>query len=209
MTNPLCVIGKNSTYVEVCRRMWRMLTHSDVSWRMWTTYTSVGRIQTLDGWTQASKETSCFFFFMGSKFCGTRGPCDFRRWTDETWNCKKKPTSVMWGHRVDWVPRKRDGPVPLVLNLHIGHDPSGVQLAQSTSEQFHYRRATFSSQLKSKIDNILSKSTALRIVLNIDDAPVSSKSHTHPSHSSTSRLLTSSLSLGVPVPRTTQWIRVV
>ena len=33
------------------------------------------------------------------------------------------------------------------------------------------------------------------------------KSHTHPSHSQTSRLLTSSLSLGVPVPLTTQCIR--
>jgi hypothetical protein len=34
-----------------------------------------------------------------------------------------------------------------------------------------------------------------------------SKSHTHPSHSQTSRLLTSSLSLGVPVPRPTQCVR--
>jgi len=30
--------------------------------------------------------------------------------------------------------------------------------------------------------------------------------HTHPSHSQTSRLLTSSLSLGVPVPRPTQCV---
>jgi hypothetical protein len=34
--------------------------------------------------------------------------------------------------------------------------------------------------------------------------PIASSSHTHPSHSQTSRLLTSSLSLGVPVPRPTQ-----
>jgi hypothetical protein len=34
--------------------------------------------------------------------------------------------------------------------------------------------------------------------------PIPSESHTHPSHSQTSRLLTSSLSLGVPVPRVTQ-----
>ena len=40
----------------------------------------------------------------------------------------------------------------------------------------------------------------------IDDDPIDSKSHTHPSHSETSRLLTSSLSLGVPVPRGTQCI---
>jgi hypothetical protein len=32
---------------------------------------------------------------------------------------------------------------------------SGLQLAQSTSGQFHYRRAAFSSQLKSKVGNIL------------------------------------------------------
>ncbi len=40
----------------------------------------------------------------------------------------------------------------------------------------------------------------LQIILNIDTVPVVSRSHTHPSHSETSRLLTSSLSLGVPVP---------
>ena len=81
---------------------------------------------------------------------------------------------------------------------------SGVQLAQSTSGQFHFRLAAFSSQLKSKVGNILAKAAALRITLNIDGAPIASKSHTHPSHSQTSRLLTSSLSLGVLVPRATQ-----
>ncbi len=70
--------------------------------------------------------------------------------------------------------------------------------------QFHYLRATFSSQLTSKCGNIFAKDVALRIILNIDDTPVSSRSHSHPSHSQTSRLLTSSLSLGVPVPLTTQ-----
>ncbi len=42
----------------------------------------------------------------------------------------------------------------------------------------------------------LPKATALRIKINLDGAPIASKSHTHPSHSQTSRLLTSSLSLG-------------
>ncbi len=69
---------------------------------------------------------------------------------------------------------------------------SRVQLAQSTSGQFHYRRTAFSSQVKSKMGNILVKAEALRIVLNIDDAPIASTSHTHSSHSQTSRLLTSS-----------------
>jgi hypothetical protein len=41
----------------------------------------------------------------------------------------------------------------------------------------------------------------------LDGAPIASNSHTHPSHSQTSRLLTSSLSLGVPAPRPTQCVR--
>ena len=81
---------------------------------------------------------------------------------------------------------------------------SGVQLAQFDRGFFHYRRAAFSSMLKSHVGNILAKAAALRINLNLDGAPIASKSHTHPSHSQTSRLLTSSLSLGVPVPRATQ-----
>ncbi len=52
----------------------------------------------------------------------------------------------------------------------------------------------------------VAKTTVLRINLNLDGTPISSKSHTHPSHSQTSRLLTSSLSLGIPVPRPTQCV---
>jgi hypothetical protein len=84
---------------------------------------------------------------------------------------------------------------------------SGVQSAQSTSV-FHFRRAAFLLQLKSKVGLTLANVVALRIVLNLDGAPIASKSHTHPSHSQTSRLLTSSLSLGLPVPRPTQCVRV-
>ena len=50
--------------------------------------------------------------------------------------------------------------------------------------------------------NILTKTVGLRVTLNIDVTPISSKSHTHPSHLDTSHLLTLSLSLGVPVPQT-------
>ena len=86
---------------------------------------------------------------------------------------------------------------------------SGVQSAQSTSGGFfHFRRAAFFSNLKSKSGNLLAKAASLRINLNLDGAPITSQSHTHPSHSQTSRLLTSSLSLGVPVPRPTQCRRV-
>ena len=81
---------------------------------------------------------------------------------------------------------------------------SGVQSAQSDRGFFHYLRAAFFSNLTSKTGNLLAKAAALRINLNIDGTPISSKSHTHPSHSQTSCLLTSSLSLGVPVPRSTQ-----
>ncbi len=62
-------------------------------------------------------------------------------------------------------------------------------------------------QFKSKVDNILTKVVTLRINLNIDGVPMISRSYTHPSHSQTSRLLTSSISIGVPVPHTTQCIR--
>ena len=84
---------------------------------------------------------------------------------------------------------------------------SGVPSAQSDRGFFHYRRAAFFSNLKSKTGNLLTKAVALRINLNLDGEPITSKSHTHPSHSQTSCLLTSSLSLGVPVPRPTQCVR--
>ena len=74
-----------------------------------------------------------------------------------------------------------------------------VHLAQSNN-QFHYRHATFFSQLKSKVGNILAKVAALRFNLNIYAESIVSRSHTHPSHSQTSLLLTSSLSLDDPRP---------
>jgi hypothetical protein len=77
---------------------------------------------------------------------------------------------------------------------------------QTTSGMFHFRRTAFSSGLKRKVGLDLEKAAALRINLNLDGAPIVSKSHTHPSHSPTSRLLTSSLSSGVPVPRPTQCV---
>jgi hypothetical protein len=80
---------------------------------------------------------------------------------------------------------------------------SGVQLVQTNCGLFHFHRVEFSSQLISRVDLSLVKTTVLRITLNLDGSPITSKSHTHPSHSQTSRLLTSSLSLGVPVPRST------
>jgi hypothetical protein len=82
-------------------------------------------------------------------------------------------------------------------------EDSGVQVVYSTSGLFHFHRVVVSSYLKSCMDNILNKTSVLRISLHLDESPITSKSHTNPSHSQTSRLLTSSLSLGVPVPRST------
>ena len=84
---------------------------------------------------------------------------------------------------------------------------SGVPSAESHRGFFHYRRAAFFSNLKLKTGSLLAKAAALRITLNLDGAPITSTTHTHPSHSQTSCLLTSSLSLGVPVPRATQCMR--
>jgi hypothetical protein len=84
---------------------------------------------------------------------------------------------------------------------------SGVQLAQPNRGLFHFHLTEFSVTLKEKVDSTLVKDAALRVNLNIDGAPITSKTHTHTSHSQTSRLLTSSLSLGVPVPHATQCMR--
>ena len=82
---------------------------------------------------------------------------------------------------------------------------SGVQSEQSTSGGlFHFRCAEFLAQLREKVGSTLVKDEDLRVNLNIDGAPITSRTHTHPSHSQTSRLLISSLSLGVPVPLTTE-----
>jgi hypothetical protein len=81
---------------------------------------------------------------------------------------------------------------------------SGVQLAQPNRGLFHFLLTVFSTTLKVKVGSTLVKTENLRITLNIDGSSITSRTHTHPSHSQTSRLLNSSISLGVPVPRVTQ-----
>jgi hypothetical protein len=49
---------------------------------------------------------------------------------------------------------------------------SGVQLAETDRGQFHFRRAAFSAQLKSRVDLTLGKSTVLRTTLNLDGVPI-------------------------------------
>ena len=78
---------------------------------------------------------------------------------------------------------------------------SGVEHAQHKQDQFRFRCPAFYSQFKSKVGNILGKDTVLCINLNMM-TPLELHTHTgtHPSHSQTSRLLFTSLSLGTPLP---------
>jgi hypothetical protein len=62
----------------------------------------------------------------------------------------------------------------LPLPFFVG---SGVQVEQPTSGLFHFLRASFFSQLKANVGNILAKTTTLRINLNIDGDPIDSNSH--------------------------------
>ncbi len=72
---------------------------------------------------------------------------------------------------------------------------SGVQSVQSNLgvTYFHFRREVVLNQVKSKCGLLLTKTVSLRVTLILDGAPIASNSHTHPSHSQTSRLLTSFL----------------
>ena len=49
---------------------------------------------------------------------------------------------------------------------------SGVQFAQSNSGLFHFRRATFSSQVRAKVGSTLVKTAVLRVNLNLDGSTV-------------------------------------
>ncbi len=88
---------------------------------------------------------------------------------------------------------------------------SGVQLAQPNRGLFHFHRASRGvlGHPERKSRQHPRRGSRFTYQLKHDGTPITSKRHTHLSHSETSRLLTSSLSLGVPVPRSTQCIRVV
>jgi len=57
---------------------------------------------------------------------------------------------------------------------------SGVQLEETDRGQFHFHRVDFSSHLKRRVGLTLTKSVFLCITLNLDGAPITSKSHTQP-----------------------------
>jgi hypothetical protein len=95
-------------------------------------------------------------------------------------------------------------------------EPSGIQFVEYTSGLFHFLLTSFAQQMDCEggrecvfvcRECIIVKVSTLRITLNLDGVSIIFKSHTRPSHSQTSRLLTSSLSLGVEVPRPTQCMR--
>jgi hypothetical protein len=71
----------------------------------------------------------------------------------------------------------------LIGKLTTFFSASGVHLVQYSSELFHFRLTVFSSQLKVKVDNTLAKPASLRVHLNLDGTPITSRTHTHPSHS--------------------------
>jgi hypothetical protein len=52
-----------------------------------------------------------------------------------------------------------------------------LQLASSTSGQFHFRRVAFPQQFKNRVGLVLTKTEVLRITLNLDGTPIISKSH--------------------------------
>jgi hypothetical protein len=73
----------------------------------------------------------------------------------------------------------------LVFLIHNQH-----KITHSTGGLFHFHHTVVFSQVKSRVDNILTKVAVVRVNLNLDGEPITSRTHTHPSHSETSRLLT-------------------
>jgi hypothetical protein len=98
----------------------------------------------------------------------------------------------------------------LLLQTHRETDRFVLQLQEFTFRNMNVTRST--STIRISLHSSNQGLTWLSLTLQVyvlhsiysDGTPITSKSHTHPSHSQTSRLLTSSLSLGVPVSRSTQ-----
>ena len=58
-----------------------------------------------------------------------------------------------------------------------------VQLAQSDRGYFHFRRAAFLPQFKSRVGLTLGETVVFRITLDLDRTTITSTTHTHPSYS--------------------------
>ncbi len=74
---------------------------------------------------------------------------------------------------------------------------SGFQLTQHNRGQFHFHSAVFSSQLETMVGGTLARASTSSVGLGVGGDTIASGSRARPSHSWTSRLLTSSFSLGV------------
>ena len=73
----------------------------------------------------------------------------------------------------------------------------GFQLAQHNRGKCHFFSAAFSSQLEAMVGGALARASALHVGLGVGGTTIASGSRVRTSHSWTSRLLTSSFSLGV------------
>jgi hypothetical protein len=73
----------------------------------------------------------------------------------------------------------------------------GFQLAQHNRGKCHFFSAAFSSQLEAMVGGALARASALHVGLGVGGTTIASGSRVRTSHSWTSRLLTSSFSLGI------------
>jgi hypothetical protein len=74
---------------------------------------------------------------------------------------------------------------------------SGFQLEEHNRDQCHFHSTVFSSQLEGMVGGSLTRASVLRVDLGVGGSTITSGSCVRPSYSWTSRLLTSSFSLGV------------
>ena len=93
----------------------------------------------------------------------------------------------------------------MIVNLYIfysyrliGKPTTFVQIQEFTLSKTTVTSST--TKVRRSPLSLDQKVSSLRITLNIDGPPILSQTHAHPSHSQTCHLLTSSSSLGVPVP---------
>ena len=98
--------------------------------------------------------------------------------------------------------------VPLIFGLSRGSGTfagglltftlaSGFQLAQHNCGKYHFFSGAFPSQLETMVGGALERVSSLHVVLGVGGTTIASGSRVRTSHSWTSRLLTSSFSLGV------------
>jgi len=76
---------------------------------------------------------------------------------------------------------------------------SGFHLTQHNGDQCqcHFRSAAFSSELETMVAGTLTRAAVFRVVSGVGGDTITSGSHNRPSHSWTSRLLTSSFTLSI------------